>query len=345
MPRLFFLVSGEHETLPFAEARAILESECIAYKEHQLLPQVLRLDTSVDAVAAVAARAALTRTCCQELFCCKASFGEIVKAAQAAPFDTFLQPNESFAVRVRRVGEAERDLNSMSLERKLGEIVLDKVRESKVNLEHPQKTFFGAITDGCFVFGLIVGEVSPTPFVQRRPRKRPFFHPSAMPAKLARCMVNLAHAKKDDFVLDPFCGTGSFLIEAGMIGCRVFGIDAKRRMVRGSLRNLKFFNIDCVGLAVAEARHLPLTKVDCIVTDPPYGRSASTMGQTTKEIVQGFLKMTADMMERGQRVCIASPKKVQLCKEAMKFGFRRMQSHFVYVHRSLTREIAVLEQS
>jgi len=345
VPKLFFLLSGEHKTLPFAETKAILKAEGVAYKGSQLLPQVLRLDSSVDAVAAIAARAALTRTCCQELFCCNASLGEIVKATQAAPLDTFLKPNESFAVRVRRVGEAGRDLPSMSLEKKLGEIVLNKIKKSKVNLEHPRKTFFGTITDGCFVFGLIIREVSPTPFVQRRPRKRPFFHPSAMPAKLARCMVNLARAKKGDFVLDPFCGTGSFLIEAGLLGCRVFGVDAKKRMIRGSIRNLKFFNIEFEGLAVAEARHLPLAKVDCIVTDPPYGRSASTMGQTTKQIVQEFLKMSADRMAKGQRMCIASPRTVRLCERAKELGFRRIQSHFVYVHRSLTREIAVLEQS
>lgn len=345
MPLFFFLLSGEHKTLPFAELKVILEAEGIVYRELQTFSQVSRLDTTIDAIEAVKERAALTRTCCQELFCCQASFTEIVKAMQSTSLDNLLQPNESFVVRVRRVGEAARNLVGMNLERKLGELILDKIKRAKVNLKHPQKTFFGTVTNGSFLFGLKLADISPTPFMLRRPRKRPFFHPSAMPAKLARCMVNLAKPKKDDLFLDPFCGTGSFLIEAGLLGCRVLGFDAKKRMVRGSLRNLRFFNIEFEGLAVADAKHLPLTKVDCIVTDPPYGRSASTMGYTTKKIIQDFLAMSTDRVEKRQRICIAAPKTVNIREIAETLGLKHVQSYFVYVHRSLTREIAVLEKA
>jgi tRNA (guanine10-N2)-dimethyltransferase len=344
VPKLFFLLSGEHETLPFAELKAILETQNIAYKELQKLPQVLRLDTIVDAVEAVKERAALTRTCCLELFHCQASFAEIVKATRPVTLDNLLFLGESFVVRVRRVGEAARNLVGMDLERKLGELILNKVAGAKVNLKQPDKTFFGIITDNIFLFGLKLAEVSPTPFMQRRPRKRPFFHPSAMPAKLARCMVNLAMPRRGSLLLDPFCGTGAFLIEAGLIGCRVLGLDTKRHMVEGCLRNLKFFNINYEGLAVADAKHLPLIKVDCIVTDPPYGRSASTMGYTTRQIVQDFLALSSDRIARGQRICIAAPKTVRIGEIAETLGLRHVQSHFVYVHRSLTREIAVLEK-
>ncbi len=345
MPKLFFLLSGEHETLPFAELKAVLEVKEVVYEELQTLPQVLRLNTTIDAAETVKERAALTRVCCRELFCCQSSFTEIVKTMQSTSLDTVLHADESFVVRVRRVGEAARNLIRMDLERKLGELILNKVKGSKVSLKHPQKTFFGAITENSFVLGLKLAEISPTPFIQRRPRKRPFFHPSAMPAKLARCMVNLAKPRKNDLFLDPFCGTGSFLIEAGLLGCRVLGFDAKKYMVRGSLRNLKFFNIKSEGVAVADAKRLPLTKVDCIVTDPPYGRSASTMGYTTKQILQDYLTTCNDKIAKRQRICIAAPKTVNISEMAETLGFKHVQSHFVYVHRSLTREIAILEKA
>ncbi len=345
MPSIFFLVSGEHKTLPFAELKAILETEGIVYRELQTLPQVLRLDTTTGAVNAVRGRAALTRICCQELFCCQASFAEIVKAMQLVSLNSILEPGETFAVRVRRVGESALGLACMDLERKLGEFILGKINGAKVNLEQPQKTFFGAITDNSFVFGLKLAEISPTPFMQRRPGKRPFFHPSAMPAKLARCMVNLAGPKDGDLLLDPFCGTGSFLIEAGLLHCRVLGFDASKRMVKGSLRNLRFFNIDHEGLAVADAKNLPLVKVDCVVTDPPYGRSASTMGYTTKQIIEDFLAVSSDVIAKRKRICIASPKTVNIGETAETVGLKTLQSHFVRVHRSLTREIAVLEKA
>jgi tRNA (guanine10-N2)-dimethyltransferase len=343
VPKLFFLLSGEHETLPFAELEAILEAKDIVYEELQRLPQILRLNTVVDAVEAVRERAALTRVCCRELFHCQASFEGVVRFMQSFSIESLLQPGESFVVRVRRVGEAARNLSTMDLERKLGELVLNKVKGARVNLKQPQKTFFGTITRNRFLFGLKLAEISPTPFMQRRPRRRPFFHPSAMPPKLARCMVNLARPKKGDLLLDPFCGTGSFLIEAGLLDCRVLGFDAKRYMVKGCRRNLKFFNIEYEGLIAADAKHSPLTKVNCIVTDPPYGRSASTMGYSTKQIIQEFLATSIDKVAKRQRICLAAPKTVHVNEVAEAEGFKHVQSHFFYVHRSLTREIAVLE--
>ncbi len=344
MPRLFFLLSGEHDTLPFAELKAALESEDLSYEEIQTLPQILRLNTFSEAVEVIKGRAALTRVCCRELFICQATLPEIIRGIQKVSLNKVIDYGESFVVRVRRVGEAARELAGMYLERKLGELIIDKIDGVSVNLKQPQKTFFGVITGTAFVFGLKLAEVSPTPFMLRRPRKRPFFHPSSMPAKLARCMVNLARPKKGDLLLDPFCGTGSFLIEAGLLGCRIVGIDAKRKMVKGSSHNLIYFNIDYEGLVVADANHLPLTKTDCIVTDPPYGRSASTMGRTTREIVQDFLATSARTLTKGSRICIASPKSINLTKIAKTRGFKHVQSHFVYVHRSLTREIVVLEK-
>ena len=303
----------------------------------------MRLDTTAKAVEALKRRAALTRVCCREIARSQAVLPEIVKVIQSTPLDSFLQPDETFEVRVRQIGEKTRDLVSMDLEQKLGELILGKEEKAKVDLQQPQKTFFGTLTDDTFTLGLKLAEIPATPFMQRRPRKRPFFHPSAMPPKLARCMVNLAKPKKGELLLDPFCGTGSFLIEAGLIGCRIMGSDAKRYVVRGCRRNLKFFNVEYDGLAAADAKHLPLSKVDCIVTDPPYGRSASTMGYTTGQVIQEFLSDAVDRVGRRNRVCLAAPKTVNIGKMAESVGFKHVESHLVYVHRSLTREVAVLE--
>lgn len=345
MPHFFFLLSGEHPTLPFAELKAVLETENIAYEELQKLPQILRLTASIDAVEALKRRAALTRVCCKEITVCPSSYMEIVETVKSYPIKTLLEPGGTFVVRVRRIGERTNDLTSVDLERKLGKLVLDNVKNVKVNLKKPQATFFGTLTGDTFLFGLKLAEISPTPFMQRRPRKRPFFHPSAMPPKLARCMVNLARAKKGEMLLDPFCGTGSFLIEAGLLGCQVVGFDAKRYMVKGCRRNLKHLSVAWEGLGVADAMHLPLSKADCIVTDPPYGRSASTMGYTTSRIVEDFLADSVEVLERGQRVCLAAPRTIGVGEMAEAAGFRHAESHMVYVHRSLTREVAVLERA
>jgi tRNA (guanine10-N2)-dimethyltransferase len=157
-------------------------------------------------------------------------------------------------------------------------------------------------------------------------------------------MVNLAQCKVGDVVLDPFCGTGSFLVEAGLIGCRVVGFDVQLRMVRGSKRNLRFFSVDPEGLVQADARYPPIRQVDCVVTDPPYGRASTTRGRQIVEIVRDLLSTLEDNVLRGKRICLASPKSVNIGKLAGDAGFKLVESHFVYVHRSLTREIAVLER-
>lgn len=345
MTKFFFLLSGEHETLPSAELKAILRSEKVKYAELERLPQILRIDSTENCINPVKERAALTRACCQELFSCKPSLREIVKATQSLGLEPILRPEESFEVRVRRVGLAAPNLRCMDLERKLGELILDKIKGSKVNLSRPSKTFFGTITIDRFLFGLRVAVIAPTSFFHRRPRKRPFFHPSAMPPKLARCMVNLAEPRRGDWLLDPFCGTGSFLIEGGLLGCRIVGFDAKKLMVEGTRRNLKYLNIKVEGLVVADARHLPLNEVDRIVTDPPYGRSSSTMGHTTMQIIKDFLKLSSAIVVKGQRMCMAAPRKIHVGDLAKDLGFKVSESYFVYVHRSLTREIVVLERT
>ena len=345
MAKLFFLLSGEHQTLPVSEVQAILEAEGYNYRILENLTQVLRLEADVNSVESIKFRSALTRICCQEIFHCGASLSEILANLRSTSLDEFIEGEESFAVRVRRVKGVTPELRGVELERKLGEQILEKAKKIKVNLSNPRKTFFGVLTDNRFIFGLKTAEIIPKPFSERRPRRRPVFHPTAMPAKLARAMVNLAQPRKGDLVLDPFCGTGGMLVEAGLIGCRVLGFDAKPHMLRGGLKNILHYGIKPEGVAIADARYPPVAKVDCIVTDPPYGRSASTLGTSTRLIVEDFLSAVRDTIPRGRRICMAAPKTVRIDDAGEEAGFKHIESHFVYVHRSLTREIVVFEKT
>ena len=344
MAKLFFLLSGEHETLPVSELKAILEAERHRYSVVGQLRQVVRVEAGLGCVGSIVRRAALTRVCCAEIFCTKAETEEVLRQSRLASFGKYLKRGESFAVRVRRIGESAPEVGSVGLESEIGAAVLDRVVGAKVSLTHPDVPFFGVLTGGFFVLGRKLAEVVPKAFVMRGPRRRPFFHPSAMPAKLARCMVNLAQPNAGDLVLDPFCGTASMLIEAGLIGCRVVGFDVQRRMVRGSLRNLRHFGVGAEGVLRADVRHPPVRQVDCIVTDPPYGRCAKTLGREVADIVGDFLRVAKDCVARGRRLCIAFPKGVHIRRLAEDSGFRVVESHYVYVHRSLTREVAVLER-
>ena len=345
MAKLFFLLSGEHPTLPFSELKAILKVEGHEYWVSEKLSQVLCIQAPPESVESVASRAAMTRVCCFELFNCDAVETEILQKVRLTSLEGFIGQGESFAVRIRRIRAAAPQINRGELERKLGEQILKKIKDAKVNLTTPKRMFFGVLTENRFIFGLKMAEVSPKAFLERRPQRRPFFHPAALLAKLARCMVNLAKPKAGELVLDPFCGTGTLLVEAGLIGCRVLGFDAQRRMVKGSLQNLAYYGVKPEGMIAADARRLPVKEVDCIVTDPPYGRSATTLGLSTEQLVRDFLSTAQESVRKGHRICIASPKSIRIGEIGRELGFKHVESHLVYVHRGLTREIAVFERN
>jgi tRNA (guanine10-N2)-dimethyltransferase len=341
---LFFLLSGEHEDLPVSELKAILETEGYTYTVTEKLEQVLRLDAHPDCVEALKCRAAFTRLCALELFTCEAKTNSIIKALYEANLNQALTENETFVVRVKHVRIYSSEIDGMVIEQKLGELILQIAPGTKVKLRNPDKTLIGILTNNKFIFGIKLIDIPATPFVERRPRKRPFFHPSAMQAKLARCMVNLAHPKTGDLIIDPFCGTGTMLIEAALIGCRAVGLDVQRRMARGTLRNMEHFKVKPEGIIVTDARTLPISKLDCVVTDPPYGTSSTTLKRTTKQIIEEILATVYDLLSKGKRICLAAPKKLNIVQTGTDLGYRHIESHFVYVHRSLTREIVVFEK-
>jgi tRNA (guanine10-N2)-dimethyltransferase len=342
--KLFFLISGEYESLSFSELKAILEAEKYSYCITEKLDQTVRLEADQKSIQQIVRRSAYTRTCALELFDCEATDEKITQAANTADYSCALLGGETFEVRIRRIKEYSTKDDTMHLERLLGKLILQNVPKSKVNLSKPDKTFFGVLTNGKLVFGLKLAEIVPKPFVERRARKKPFFHPSAMNAKLARCMVNLAHAQTGTIVLDPFVGTGSTVIESTLIGCNAVGIDVQKRMVRGALKNARHFGLNPQAIIIGDARKLPLNKVDCVVTDPPYGRSSTTLKSNTKAIVEGVLTSVFPLLSKGQRICIASPKTLNIPKIGQKIGYRHIDSCFAYVHRTLTREVAVFEK-
>jgi len=339
---LFLLFSGEHPTLPFSEVEAIFQAEKHPYNIKEKLTQILRVNANKEVVETIKRRSALTRICGLELFSSNTHYTDIIKSINATPLHEHLQENETFAVRVKRIAGASTHLSTIQLEQKIGALLLNQTK-AKVNLRKPQKTFLGVLTDKKFVFGIKLAEIQPKTFMERRPKKKPFFHPSALPPKLARVMVNLAQPKKGDLLLDPFCGTASILIEAALIGCKILGCDVKKQMVYGSIQNILHYNLDFEGILLSDARYLPISKADCVVTDPPYGRATTTLGLTTKELIKSVLKKLQDIIPQGKRICIAAPKNVNIKKIAAETNFTHIESHMVYIHRSLTREIAVFE--
>ncbi len=175
----------------------------------------------------------------------------------------------------------------------------------------------------------------------RRPRHRPFFHPSAIFPKLSRALVNLSRCKEGDVFLDPFAGTGSIPIEARLVGARVVAVDQAEAMVRGALSNMKHFGQDWMGVIRADSIHLPLSAVDAIATDIPYGRASSTRGRGPEEIMELLLPLLARVMKPNSLLVLMHPQQIPVGGTE---AFSLQEEHHLHVHKLLTRTISVLRR-
>jgi tRNA G10 N-methylase Trm11 len=63
-----------------------------------------------------------------------------------------------------------------------------------------------------------------------------------IPPKVAQTMINLATPLKPlEYILDPFCGSGTILQEAILMGYRAVGSDLEQKMIENSEKNLEWF--------------------------------------------------------------------------------------------------------
>jgi len=198
-----------------------------------------------------------------------------------------------------------------------------------------------AAGDGLCALGWLAAE-SDRGFAARAPTDRPFFQPGSMDPMLARALVNVAGARPGATVVDPMCGTGGLLIEAGLVGARVVGCDAQRKMVRGTRLNLR----DALGsdgefsVARADARRSPLRDgaADAAVFDAPYGRQSKIEAGTLADLVGDALAEIRRIAPRA--VLVADRSWADAAREA---GWTVERVFERRVHRSLVRHIHVLE--
>jgi len=139
-----------------------------------------------------------------------------------------------------------------------------------------------------------------------RDRQKPYrdIKKGMLPPKLARIIANLATCGKSGLTLaDPFCGTGTVLMEGLMMGCNVIGSDTSAEAIKGAKSNLEWIlstpNLQPMtyDLKVADATHFheAFASCDCIATEPYMGPlldDRNPMGlEKIKNIARGLDKL------------------------------------------------------
>ncbi|MFW9844639.1 MAG: TRM11 family SAM-dependent methyltransferase [Candidatus Thorarchaeota archaeon] len=160
---------------------------------------------------------------------------------------------------------------------------------------------------------------------QYRDESRPYISKEISTSpKVCRTLLNLAGARPGDTVLDPFCGTGTLLMEAAMLGMKCIGIDIDGNQVQGTKSNLTWFGRD-IGERVhfdvfrGDARNLASLvskQVDAVAFEPSLGPvskkkpTAEEAESTIKELTELYreaLTQIAQVLRPDGRVAMTIP--------------------------------------
>lgn len=151
-----------------------------------------------------------------------------------------------------------------------------------------------------------------------------------LPPKLAQIMINLASNDADNNdvpILDPFCGTGTILVEGLLMGRTVIGSDADGRMAEGAKKNLDWtaknfpraksaYHVFQKNATALATKDIPLEGALAVVTEPHLGppmQQSPSMGivenaaRDLTQIYTDFFKKLATWLPAGTPIVFIFP--------------------------------------
>jgi tRNA (guanine10-N2)-dimethyltransferase len=305
-----YLLAGEYLELAEAELEGFLRSQKIDEKVERT-GRLAKTGTEPDQVK----RLALTH-----------EVARIKQESDSVDFDPSYRPENSYAVRVENL--ADRSIDEKQLESEFGQKI--STESNEVDLENPDQIVKLYLLEDSVVLGVLVQDIDRGLYNKRKNQERPFSSPVSLDPILARVMVNLSELPHGEYILDPFCGTGGILIEAGLCGIGVKGLDISEEMVEGSRENLEEYGIIAHDIRQGSIENLSNNfsgEYGAIVTDLPYGKSSKEFEKPVEE----FLKVIESLEDK---------KIVFMYNEPDLGGYKH--DFEVYVHKNLTRYIYVL---
>ncbi len=340
MNRLTFSLSGEHTTIPASEVLGAIEAEGYEYRKVKKMDQVLVLETNAEPID-VFDRLGMVHWIGENFAICSAE--NLKEAIANSDLIDYLPQSEKIAVRVKRIKQYQPETDTQKIAKEIADIILSRY-DYRVDLENPDNEIKVLLTRDSCVVSVIEKRIDRGALEERKPPKRPALHPSTMQPNLGRAMVNMARTPRNGNFLDPFCGVGGIMIEAGLVGANPIGVDISEAMLDGARKNLEESRIRNYELVSGDAREIDFEDIDAIATDPPYGRQASTGGVDLDEIYGGALPNFSQILKTDGYLCITAPKGVDLEKIVEGLSLSMEEKHEERVHKSLTRNIYVFRK-
>lgn len=220
------------------------------------------------------------------------------------------------------------DVLSISQERHISGrqavIEIANVLEGAPDLDNPIHRFAIVVQDRCLWFGEVLNNCQHS---YRKHDAKPYRTTSSLPSRLARALVNLVPPATQT-ILDPFCGTGSILLEAYAIGLTAFGGDVNPKMTGMSRLNLEHFGypVPVEWMDVLDCQR----RVDAIVTDLPYGRILKIERLKLKSIFEHAVQLAT------HAIYLAEEDLSTMMAEA---GYKKIEVYAAHKSHALTRVV------
>lgn len=200
-------------------------------------------------------------------------------------------------------------------------------------------------------------------FYTSRDRLRPKVDPGSgmMPVKLSQMMVNFSETPEGGIIYDPFCGTGTILMESLLMGYDVTGSDASDKQVERTRENLKWLkenfpgkiNLENEKLFVADVVKLSAmisqisqNSFDAVVSEgwlgpalikAPSPRDIEQIFNKVEDVVLKMLTGIKQPLKIGGHVVISLPA-FKLGKRIVRFDAKKRLAKKGYVFVSLLPE-------
>lgn len=312
MPQSFFILSKENLELATDEVIAIAKSYD-KYAKFDSYSNLLLIQSKTPWYK-IAQRATFVKTA-----------GQIIEKMS----NLFLQNSSvlknSKTIACKIINLSSKKINTTEIVRVMGNM-FTKFCKVRVSLADPDLTIYLVCTNFLSFLGFStrIKKVS-------RPKKV-VKCPVELDWKLSRVMINLAGLKENDVVCDPFCGTGTTLLEAESMGIHAIGIDFDKKMCEITKKNLAAngFNSQVINANFSSILKIK-DKIDGIVTDLPYGM-ASKSSESPDKLIQKFVRI----IPRDKKIAI-------MCKKGFenKIKLKPTKKYELYRHKSLSRTIMV----
>jgi tRNA (guanine10-N2)-dimethyltransferase len=222
---------------------------------------------------------------------------------------------------------------------KIATLISSKLNNPKIEIKNPT-TEFNILKIENIIYLTKKIKNTNKKFNDRKSHNRQESHPSSNNPKLMSALINILTPNNNSkYILDPFCGAGGTLLEIAKTNKSPIGYDIDKIMLKRAKLNLKNEKIKNFILKVQDATKFN-KKITYIITDPPYGKNC----KVSEPIQNLYFNYLNHSYKKCKSQIVILPSFSYPVKIIKKTKWKISLHHKVYVHKSMTRHIFLLEK-